>query len=873
MLCRRKKETVLLCIICIGLYAAYSAVTLGNSKEMFFIQTQQRQSNKVNSDSTGQEFKGDIVRHFTGERMVYLENGMKRDTKFNECENWGVMTTIFSPSEAVRRFLYLHQWCLVIVGDLKSPQEYKIISSQVRERQVIYLNPKEQDKFSDSFSKALPWNSFGRKNIGYLYAMKNGAKVIWDFDDDNYIKFWMDGAAPDSNVFLDSHISLSRAKNVTASVVSCDSNTLFFNPYPYLGATAENAWPRGFPISNVNLIPSSKCNFQTQNIISDKIGILQSLADHQPDVDAIFRMTKQDKFYFDYLKVKTIPKNSFYMLLSNGLYTPTNAQATFYFEKAFKLLYLPVTVPGRVSDIWRSYIGQGILSLYGIYTGFFRRALVDQNRNKHLLEADFQSEIDLYTKTKSLVTLIDKWTNMHSANFTKKKAPMEEHIIDLYIYLYERNFLELEDVRNIQVWLQALEINTGKSTAVQVGKPLLHNSYNIKSNRCRTDDTNVLTFWTSDLHDGCRLDIPSTLNYLGYNTIIAGIKKNQTPYPEAFTKKKINVYSGPLPEAVMSYKTHSTALTEVMISNSIKFFQSSSLFRQVDAVTCSFPASMCQLWFPFNKTKSIVFLPAHRYNLGRCTFESWNLLNKQLNELENDRFESNNEKHTIGAVSRYDLEYLKYYTGLKNALLVPSFSGFYTDVYSYNPEHEEILLVSNGIPSFIQSIKTVNIVHYREKYKHYSLSEIASHPAIIFIPYSVMSFKFTEFYSLSIPLFVPSPKLMFENGGLGPDRTSTSPPYCKEYVNMPKHSDSYHQYNPNVDFNDSPENEMYWLQFSDFYDLPHIIYFDNGTDLDNKIQKTDFKYVHKYMLMENAIRKTNVIQTWCKILNRIRHTV
>ena len=34
------------------------------------------------------------------------------------CRKWGVLTTIFSPpSEAVRRFAYLDQWCLVIVGD------------------------------------------------------------------------------------------------------------------------------------------------------------------------------------------------------------------------------------------------------------------------------------------------------------------------------------------------------------------------------------------------------------------------------------------------------------------------------------------------------------------------------------------------------------------------------------------------------------------------------------------------------------------------------------------------------------------------------------------------------------------------------------
>jgi len=31
----------------------------------------------------------------------------------------------------------------------------------------------------------LPWNQFGRKNVGHLYAILHGATTVWDFDDDN----------------------------------------------------------------------------------------------------------------------------------------------------------------------------------------------------------------------------------------------------------------------------------------------------------------------------------------------------------------------------------------------------------------------------------------------------------------------------------------------------------------------------------------------------------------------------------------------------------------------------------------------------------------------------------------------------------------
>lgn len=61
-------------------------------------------------------------------------------------------------------------------------------------KNVIFLSDEEQLKMKNSFVQNVPWHSFGRKNIGYLFAIANGAKVIWDFDDDNILKFWMKGA-------------------------------------------------------------------------------------------------------------------------------------------------------------------------------------------------------------------------------------------------------------------------------------------------------------------------------------------------------------------------------------------------------------------------------------------------------------------------------------------------------------------------------------------------------------------------------------------------------------------------------------------------------------------------------------------------------
>jgi hypothetical protein len=68
------------------------------------------------------------------------------------------------------------------------------------------LSSEDQKTFQNEFVDSLPWNSFGRKNVGYLFAIARGAKVIWDFDDDNFLKFWLEGAAPDKNLEINSFV-------------------------------------------------------------------------------------------------------------------------------------------------------------------------------------------------------------------------------------------------------------------------------------------------------------------------------------------------------------------------------------------------------------------------------------------------------------------------------------------------------------------------------------------------------------------------------------------------------------------------------------------------------------------------------------------
>ena len=44
--------------------------------------------------------------------------------KNQKCERWGVVTTIFNPTEAIVRVINSTSWCVVIVADTKTPSDY-----------------------------------------------------------------------------------------------------------------------------------------------------------------------------------------------------------------------------------------------------------------------------------------------------------------------------------------------------------------------------------------------------------------------------------------------------------------------------------------------------------------------------------------------------------------------------------------------------------------------------------------------------------------------------------------------------------------------------------------------------------------------------
>ena len=245
-------------------------------------------------------------------------------------------------------------------------------------------------------------------------------------------------------------------------------------------------------------------------------------------------------------------------------------------------------------------------------------------------------------------------------------------------------------------------------------------------------------------------------------------------------------------------------------------------------------------------------------------------LNKHLQILVNEK------RHIIGAASFYDQEYMNHYTGI-HPLPLHSSCGQYVvnpSLYPFNPTKREILFVSRyfDYSKMLTQVKKFKIVEVSQLYKHYSMKNLLDHRALVYIPYSVMSYKMCEFYALGVPLFVPSVNFFMKEHNFGPDRPSISKYYCEkpslEEI-IPAHPTSTHPYSPDLDGSIDMEAECYWLQMSDFYQWPHITHFDNMSDLERKLETADFGRIHRLMRAEAERKKAAIEDAWCKALKNV----
>ncbi|XP_021965552.1 uncharacterized protein LOC110860763 [Folsomia candida] len=295
---------------------------------------------------------------------------------------WIVVTSISPPTQQIATLSKIHGWQLLVVADQKTPLDWNAPGA-------ILLSVEAQHSLGYGIVSLLPWNSYTRKMIGYLYAIQHGAQYIYDTDDDN---------APNEGVEFEKGFVLTDTMKGLTLIPPQDRGNLI-NPYVHFGQ--KSIWPRGFPLDQVGV---GYNNTYKLCVVHTPL-IQQGLVNGDPDVDAVYRLTQ--KSVYSPLNVKFdgfAPP----LIYPEGLLAPFNSQNTLFHYAAFWGMLLPTTVTFRVTDIWRGYWAQRLLWEIG-GTLAFLPPRTTQIRNNHTYLKDFVEEDQMYKESSNFAKLLTEW--------------------------------------------------------------------------------------------------------------------------------------------------------------------------------------------------------------------------------------------------------------------------------------------------------------------------------------------------------------------------------------------------------------------------------------------------------------------------------
>lgn len=270
-----------------------------------------------------------------------------------------VVTTIQGPTPSMTALSQAAQGVgmpLLVIGDRKTPEVAWPSGAR-------FFSLADQRSSEFRLAPLLPENHYTRKNFGYLAAISEGARAIFDTDDDN---------APTQDW-------RPREEFISAVVIEQQG---WVNAYRWF--SAEFIWPRGLPLEHAK--SAIDATAAPTSPLPLRASIQQGLVNGSPDVDAIWRLLYERDVRFEMAES---------IALRPGAWCPFNSQSTWWFPRAYPLLYLPSQVSFRMTDIWRSFVAQRCLWELDEGVVFHAPDMV-QDRNPHDLLKDFEQEIPGY---------------------------------------------------------------------------------------------------------------------------------------------------------------------------------------------------------------------------------------------------------------------------------------------------------------------------------------------------------------------------------------------------------------------------------------------------------------------------------------------
>ncbi len=280
--------------------------------------------------------------------------------------NLAICTTTIHNPILLREFRKLDDDVLfVIAGDLKSPHgEIEALAAELGN--TIYLHPQWQEQLGYASVHELPWNSIQRRNIAILEAVRQGADVLYVWDDDNL---------PAGALYLE---------RLTQPLRDYWTGTVYQSANGWLNVGhfgRERYTARGFPYSQKHVTPD-----YTPEDGRVRVGVASSLILGDPDINATERIERAPdvECYFT-------PHAGGFAISPKDTWAPVNSQATVWTRELAPLMLLPPGL-GRVDDIFGSYLAQRVMQETDDHV-YFGQPYVRQERNYHDLIRDLEQEL------------------------------------------------------------------------------------------------------------------------------------------------------------------------------------------------------------------------------------------------------------------------------------------------------------------------------------------------------------------------------------------------------------------------------------------------------------------------------------------------
>ena len=324
-----------------------------------------------------------------------------------------VVTTISPPTKGAEQIsseLNQRGGTFWVIGDRNGPPAYNLANTR-------FFDIETQLRLPFHLAGLLPEGHYARKNLGYLLAIQDGASFLVETDDDNIPQpnFWL----PRSSSISTNHVQQPGWFNVYLEFSDC------------------RIWPRGFPLEELQ--HSFALGAKSESALNERECLIQQgLADQNPDVDAVYRLTRTLPVAF---------KRRAPVSLGQGCWCPFNSQNTTFFKPAFPLLYLPTHCTFRMTDIWRSFIAQRCLWAMDSQVAY-TAATVCQERNEHSLLRDLEDEIPGYLQNDRIRRLLEE-TPIYPG---RTRAVVGGNLARSYEALIRAGILPAKELALVEAW-------------------------------------------------------------------------------------------------------------------------------------------------------------------------------------------------------------------------------------------------------------------------------------------------------------------------------------------------------------------------------------------------------------------------------------